>query len=602
MKILTIKSLLFFLLLSFFIPQLFGQKETKYTDVSAPIISHFEVINLYSNRAVIGWETDEPSDTRLNFGEGNYSTNYTDTLKKRTHTVVLTHLKPNTTYQYKASSQDKFGNISEKIETPALTFTTTIATEEPSRWVVTYHPIYQWDEVSPNDVPWEQITHLYLGQLWPVLSDSGYTPGIEPGSYWAGDWGGFTRWKTEALKFIANGHKANRKVICMLGGAGSNPDGQWNSATSAGNVVEFAQNIHDVLEAIGFDGIDIDWEDNIVFPSIINLAKELRKVWPTAIITIPTGMNGDDAADFAPAKPFVNAFMPMSYYPIPQWGGWLIPVPITPLHSAGNNPYSIDYILNKWNSAGVPSSKILMGVGGFGSIWGDSNGDGLAPIKPYTNINDINGNANGESESIGSDNLVTWSFVQNVLGANTGFYESWDDTGLCNYWHTVDITKQISVLYPGKSYYLDISLIFYETARSMSEKVDYIEKNKMKGVGYWTLSQLIHEGYSPVLDVASCLKLDTSAVQGPIRINNHSLTDMEIYPNPVGQVLYINNLKSENDLQVKIIDCMGKVVCEKTLLYENNRIQLPDFKGVYVVILIDKSGKIIDSRKIVKLE
>jgi hypothetical protein len=54
-------------------------------------------------------------------------------------------------------------------------------------------------------------------------------------------------------------------------------------------------------------------------------------------------------------------------------------------------------------------------------------------------------------------------------------------------------------------------MIFYETARSMSKKVEFIEENNFKGIGSWTLSQLINNGSSPVLDVASCFNLDTTS-------------------------------------------------------------------------------------------
>lgn len=576
-------------------------------DTLPPVISNLQVSDVYSNRVVISWNTDEPATTHLDYGINGFSKAYHDSLFSRVHTVVLTHLRDNEKYQFRVSSTDKKNNINFSNEDPLLKFTTSVKTESPDRWIVTDHPIYQWDEVGPDEVPWKWITHLNLGQLWPVPSDSGYTLGIEPDSYWANEWGGFSKWETEARKFIVSGHKANRHVICMLGGAGSNPAGQWNDATSSENIKKFAQNIRIVLEGIGFDGTDIDWEDDIDFTSFINLAKELRAAWPNAIITIPTGFNGDDATLFAPAKDYVNAFTPMSYYPIPQWGGWLIPVPITPLYPAGDNPYGIEYTRDKWIDAGVPSSKIIMGVGGFGCIWGDSNEDGLAPVRPYVNTDNLNGDANSEAEPMGGDNLVTWSFVHNVLQANPKLYEGWDETGHCSYWSTGDSSKQIKVLYPGRSYSLSISMIFYESARSMSDKVEYIENNNMKGVGYWTLSQLIHNGNSPVLDVASCLLMDTSHVDDPtdtslIDIKGSSARlNIEVFPNPVKSELHIENIDPGQHLEMKIIDNLGRIVHEQKLLQNKNIIEFQGNKGFYILQITDQQGNTVESRKIFKL-
>ena len=41
---------------------------------------------------------------------------------------------------------------------------------ESGMWVIVYHPMYQWDRVSADQVPWDHISHLSLGYLWPVES------------------------------------------------------------------------------------------------------------------------------------------------------------------------------------------------------------------------------------------------------------------------------------------------------------------------------------------------------------------------------------------------------------------------------------------------
>ncbi len=489
-----------------------GTFATKVADAAKPVISNMRVINTYPNRVVIGWDTDEPSNTIIDFGEGAYSKTNTELLYKKMHTVVLTHLKPATMYQYKISSADRFGNKTEMVGSPVYTFTTPAETAGPSKWVVVDHPMYQWNEVGPDDVPWEQITHLNLGQLWPIPSASGFTVGFQPGSYWADDWGGMKHFSDESGKFIANAHKTNRKVICLLGGEGTNPNNEWIDATSPANLAAFAANIKKILVEIGFDGLDLDWEEDVDYPSLVNLAKELRRIWPEAIISIPTTWDGSDVSGLAPASDYVDTFLPMTYYSIEQWGGWVIPSPPTPLHKiTAGNKNSIDYILDLWQKAGVPSSKMLLGVGGYGSLWGDGNKDGIAPIAPYANKDNMALNANGETVALASDNIVTWSFVYDILNnyPEYNMNEGWDDVGKCSYWSTGDLNKQIQVPYPGRSYNISTSLIFYESARSTSEKVDFIEKNNMKGLLYWTLSQLIREKSSPVLDVASCLNLET---------------------------------------------------------------------------------------------
>ena len=573
--------------------------KTTALDVNKPVISNLRIINVYRNRVVIGWETDELANTQVDFGVGNYNSTYVDELYTKKHTVVLTHIDPSTEYQYRVTSEDRFDNDTTIEGSPAMTFTTEADDGGPLKWIVTDHPIYDWDEATPDEVPWDKITHLNLGQLWPVPSDSGYTLGIEPDSWWSDDWGGWARWSVEARAYVDSGHAANRKVICMLGGAGSNPDGQWNTATSSENVVTFTGNIRKVLESIGFDGTDIDWEDDIDFPSFERLARTLDSIWPTGIITIPAGFIGNDAVDFVPCEPYVDAFMPMSYYPVPQWGGWTLPVPITPIYSVGANEYGIEDILGKWTSAGVPASKMIMGVGGFGSVWGDSNDDGLAPVRP--NVND--GYPNGESRPMGGDNVVTWTWVHTILEENPKtMSEAWDAVSECTYWHTKDSATQIPVIHPNWGTTMDISLLFYESARSMSNKVEYIEENKMKGVGYWTLVQLINDDESPVLDVASCLRIDTTTnatenPEEPIKSNHYCAN---IYVNSREGKIFVNNMDPNVVSKIALYDVSGRILLQQNLLNQNNIIQMPENKGVYIVVLRDRSGKFIDSKKVIR--
>ncbi|WP_371806521.1 glycoside hydrolase family 18 protein [Candidatus Lokiarchaeum ossiferum] len=365
-------------------------------------------------------------------------------------------------------------------------------------WVAVYHPCYQWNAIE-GEIPWDQISHLILGYLHlNETSETEFSLKIPNGFY-----GGSQLWFEQAAAFIKDGHEKDVKVTCMLGGAGSNPDLIWNKATSPTNIQKFAENIQSILEPLGFDGIDLDWENEVVHTQLVDLAKELRNIWPEAIITIPTGPTGQDAEELEPAQNYIDAFMPMTYMGIQQWGGWVIPVPLTPLYGGQRpettpNPYSVNLTLQKWQEAGVPSSKIVMGVGGFGLVWGDSNGDGQGPIKPYSNEN-LNGGSAGETSYIATDNAVTWSWVKNTVEHNSKFIEAWDDVSKCTYWHApaTDDLIQVKNVYGTD---ISVSIIFYETSRSITEKVSYCRQEGMKGMMFWTLSQMMDGASCPILD------------------------------------------------------------------------------------------------------
>ncbi|MDD2890380.1 MAG: glycosyl hydrolase family 18 protein [bacterium] len=422
-------------------------------------------------------------------------------------------------------------------------------------WVIAYHPCYQWNDVPAQNVPWEHITHLSLGYLWPVKTGGVYTVAVLDG--WSGDW---NSWRNTAKSYVDTGHIENRKVLCMLGGAGSNPDSVWNKATSTANIDSFVANIKAILQPMGFDGLDLDWEDAVDYSKLVILAQKLRAAWPDAIITIPTGCQGQDAVDLAPAKNAVDVFMPMTYLDIAQWGGWLIPIPLTPLYSAGSNPYSIEYVLNRWTSAGVPDSMIMMGVGGFGSVWGDLSGNGRAPIAPYSNT-DLNEGVEGETYSIANDNLVTWSWVKQVLTANPEMVEAWDDTGKCSYWHTPAVNDLVSVQIWGQP--RNISLIFYETPRSIAEKKTYCLNNNMKGMMFWTLSQMMDGDSCPILETV----IPVEETQFP-KVSQFKLC--QNYPNPVTAGTYVEYALPKNAMvKIEIYDRTGRII--KTLIANNQK-------------------------------
>lgn len=576
-----------------------GTFSTPSADTLAPVITERQVISTYQNRAVLVWRTNEPAMTQVEYGAGSYGTVYADSILTRLHTAVLTHLAPGTAYQYRIASEDKYGNRTVQSSLPPFSFSTSAAVSRPSAIFKADHPVYQWNEVGPHQVPWEAVSVLDLGYLWVTPSDTGYTLTLAAEA----DWYGFNNWIAESRQYIASGHAAGRKVICMLGGAGSNVDSVWNKATAAGTVNTFAQNVTGFLTWVGFDGASLDWENDIEFPSFVRFAKALRTAWPGAFIDVPAGFNGDDAADFAPMKDAVDTFTPMSYMAVPQWGGWLLPVPVTPLHSAGGNQYGADVLLQRWVNAGVPASKVLLGIGGFGAVWGDANQDGLAPVRLYVN----SGYPNGETGPMEGDNVVTWPFVRSVLRRTTAMDEAWDELSQTAYWSTRDSTKQVAVPYPGRSYDLNISLMFCETARSMSRKVEFVETNGMRGFSVWTLSQLMENGgRGPVLDVASTMKLDAVTSGAPGGGEDPSAPAAfaleQNFPNPFNPMTTIGfTLETSGMTTLKVYDVVGREVATLVNGHRNAGRSAVSFdasrlaSGIYFYTL--QSGNLRFSRK-----
>jgi chitinase len=177
------------------------------------------------------------------------------------------------------------------------------------------------------------------------------------------------------------------KVIYSFGGW------TWSGGftQAAANPTAFANSCYNLIEdprwADVFDGIDIDWEypnacglncDASGFSSFKNVMAALRTRFGsnyliTAAITAD-GSNGGkiDAADYGGAAQYVDWYMPMTYDYFGAFNPQGPTAPHSPLTSYTGIPqagFYSDAAIQKLKSKGVPSSKLLLGVGFYGRGW-----------------------------------------------------------------------------------------------------------------------------------------------------------------------------------------------------------------------------------------
>ncbi|MFE5818715.1 glycoside hydrolase family 18 protein [Streptomyces sp. NPDC056479] len=177
------------------------------------------------------------------------------------------------------------------------------------------------------------------------------------------------------------------KVLWSFGG--------WTWSNGFGeasrNPAAFAQSCYDLVEnskwADVFDGIDIDWEypnacgatcDTSGREAFKNLMSAVRAKFGsgnlvTAAITADATSGGKiDAANYAGAAQYVDWYNPMTY---DFFGAWDATGPTAP-HSALNSysgipkaQFHTSATIAKLKGLGVPSSKLLLGIGFYGRGW-----------------------------------------------------------------------------------------------------------------------------------------------------------------------------------------------------------------------------------------
>ncbi|WP_155369706.1 glycosyl hydrolase family 18 protein [Catellatospora vulcania] len=179
----------------------------------------------------------------------------------------------------------------------------------------------------------------------------------------------------------------NIKIVWSFGGW------TWSGGftQAAANPTAFANSCYNLVEdprwADVFDGIDIDWEypnacglscDSSGPLAFRNVVQALRSRFGagnlvTAAITAD-GSNGGklDATDYGAAAQYVDWYMPMTYDFFGAFAAQGPTAPHSPLNCYAGIPqagFCTEAAIAKLKSKGVPSSKLLIGIGFYGRGW-----------------------------------------------------------------------------------------------------------------------------------------------------------------------------------------------------------------------------------------
>ena len=342
---------------------------------------------------------------------------------------------------------------------------------EPA-WVLGYHVGYQsgfyvdpYNNAYPTDkIDFAALSHIVIGPVVPQADgslDTSFSIDTVNGPAWA-------------IAVAAAAHTANRKALLMIGGAGAITG--WQGAASATHRAAFVTNLLNEMDAIGADGLDLDWEPLDFqnpgdYPDFTALAQALRTARPGMILTVPVGpinINYFPASDsfFGTIAPLFDRIDIMSYdmeWDSGGWDSWFS----SALHGeSGTTPTSVDSSVWFYLASGVPRNKLGVGIGFYGVCW-----------QGVTGPRQIIGAGAG---IIGSDN--TYSY-HNVV---TQYYSA------ANY--NYDVTADAPWLGSATPFGPNgCNFLSYENAPSVAAKGAYATRNGLGGTIIWTIG----EGYVP---------------------------------------------------------------------------------------------------------
>ncbi|NVJ07058.1 chitinase [Myxococcus sp. AM001] len=360
---------------------------------------------------------------------------------------------------------------SQAAPTKSAVATVTVQSTPPppsGKWVSGYYTGWNSDLYPPEKVDFSALTHILVGRVTPnpdgtvnTQFDNSNGPAI-------------------ARTLSTRAHAAGRKAIIMVGGAGEH-DG-WVGAASNANRARFVQSLLNAMDTFGYDGLDIDWEpvEQADKPALLALIQALRAARPQMLLTMPIGWvnsNFPEDADpwFNNLVPYLDQMNVMSYEMTGPWGGWLSWYTSALTGASGYHPTSVASSLSAWANAGIPKSKLGMGIPFYGMAWRNITG----PYQPYTDWSDY----------VGSDNSFTYSKILQLSA--TGVYH-WDEAAQASY-----VTFEVPVE-DGT-----VRWISYDSPQAIAAKGAFAHDNDYGGTIIWTINQGCIDpqtGANPLLD------------------------------------------------------------------------------------------------------
>jgi chitinase len=339
------------------------------------------------------------------------------------------------------------------------------------QWVLGYYVGYAINAYPIAQIDWTALTHIAFGPL-TVNSDSSLNLSFQ-------DENGTGQQDATALAQAA--HASGVTALLMLGGEGAGPN--IAVAASAPHRAAFVSALLGALTTLGYDGIDLDWEDAVNLDDLVALAQALRAGRPGIVLTYPAGaLNANfDTVDarMVTLAASLDRFNVQTYYPSTAfagsgWSSWFS----SPLSGvSGSTPIAIDDTLQRYAAAGIPKSKLGMGVAFYALCY---TGGISAPRQ----------STNGTTQTIvGGDNnypLSTFFAAGSTFDASTAPQRQRDGTAQVPY-----LTFGAPVADPGCG--TSTQYIPYEDETSIIAKGTFSKTNGYGGIIVWTLQ----EGWLP---------------------------------------------------------------------------------------------------------
>ena len=315
-------------------------------------------------------------------------------------------------------------------------------------WVTAYYAVWvqQAGVLTPQKIDYSAFSHLIHFSVVPSLDGT-----IDPMK------GGITPAESQAV--LGPAHRAGKKVLLSVGGWNTFP--QFQAAYSDAHRAVFIRNLIGLVQTRGYDGLDIDMEpivsaDTPGYETFIRqLRAQMLAVNPKLLLTAATAAQPEM---FARLSSQFNQINLMTYDLSGAWTGfktWYN----SPLYGNGaqqmnpGQPYpSVQGMTQRFVQAGVPRTKLGIGMAFYGYVWTGADGPGQS------------------IQGVTVNNSVPYGTIMDTLYEPSRY--RWDPQAQAPY---------LSIAGPQKKF------VSYDDETLCAKKVRYARAQGLGGVMIWEL-------------------------------------------------------------------------------------------------------------------
>jgi chitinase len=365
-------------------------------------------------------------------------------------------------------------------------------------WVLGYWAVWQAQQYPIEHVAWKDMTHVALSFVEPrapmaATANSPYRT-LDTSNAFA------NLGATGMKDFATAAHAGGTRPLISLGGGGAGAG--FAAAAAAANRTQLVADILAACAAWGYDGVDLDWEDAIVYADFKAFVRALRQAAPSGfLITVPVGSVNNNAGLDADSRDLwstehadVDQLNVMTYSGSGNYPGWVVWY-LSPLFGAGpDHPFDVASTLTAWSAAGVPKAKLGLGLGFYGRAIGPPV---TAALQSY-----------GTAQVYANDSVLSYGSITRYFENKGGAVYHWDKTAMAGWlgW-SAPFQPDWSAQFP-KEAPPTVQFLTYEDPAGVAAKGQWAKANGYGGAIIWTINEGVafpdgSDGYAnPLLDAA----------------------------------------------------------------------------------------------------